>query len=82
MPLHKYRRVEDMPPPPAPPEGPERIRRLRACWGAWARLLHPLDMRGLRRYRTLEEAKLDREATEARRVQRLARERGLGEPEG
>ena len=76
MPLEKYRRIEDMPPAPPLAQGPERIRLLRSFWAGWARLVPPLDLRGVRRYRSLEEADADRAAAVHRRVQALRKERG------
>lgn len=77
MPVQRFRRVEDLPPAPPLPPGPERARRLRALWGGWSRALPPLDLRGVRPYRDLDEAARDREAAVARRCRRLLAERGL-----
>ena len=77
MPVQRFRRVEDLPPVAPLPPGPERARRLRALWGGWARALPPLDLRGVRLYRDLDEAARDREAAVARRCRRLLAERGL-----
>ena len=77
MPVQRYRRVEDMPPVAPLPPGPERARRLRSLWGGWSRVLPPLDLRGVRVYRDLEEATRDREAAVARRCRRLLGERGF-----
>ena len=79
MPVHRFRRVEDMPPVAPLPPGPERARRLRSLWGGWSRVLPPLDLRGVRFYRDLEEAARDREAAVDRRCRRLLAERGLGD---
>jgi len=63
-------------PPVAPlPSGPERAGRLRSLWGGWSRILPPLDLRGVRRYRDIEDADRDREAAIVRRARRLAEER-------
>ena len=70
MPVHRFRRVEDMPPAAPLPPGPERARRLRSLWGGWSRVLPPLDLKGVRLYRDLEEA-VDR------RCRRLLAERGF-----
>ena len=75
MPIQRFRRVEDMPPVAPLPSGPERVGRLRALWGGWQRILPPLDLRGVRRYRDIEEAARDREAAVIRRAWRLADER-------
>ena len=71
MPIHRYRHVEDIPPVAPLSSGPERVRRLRALWGGWSRILPPLDLRGVRRYRSMEEAADDREAAVARRARDL-----------
>ena len=57
------------------PAGPARAARLRAMWGGWKRILPPLDLRGVRRYRDIEDAGRDREAAIVRRARRLADER-------
>ena len=77
MPVHWFRRVEDMPPAAPLPPGPERARRLRSLWGGWSRVLPPLDLKGVRLYRDLEEAARDREAAVDRRCRRLLAERGF-----
>ena len=77
MPIQRFRRVEDMPPVAPLPSGPERVRRLRALWGGWRRILPPLDLRGVRRYRGVEDAARDREAAVIRRAQRLVDERRI-----
>ena len=61
LPVQGFRRVEDMSPvvPLAP--GSERARRLRASWDRGSCILPPLDVRGVRRNRGLEEAVRDRE---------------------
>jgi len=65
-------------PPVAPlPSGLERAGRLRALWGGWSRILPPLDLRGVRRYRDIEEAARDREAAVIRRARRLLHERRI-----
>jgi len=75
MALQKFRRVDDMPPLAVLPAGSERIRLLRSFWAGWARLVPALDLRGMRRYRTLEEADADRDAAVRRRARRLLSER-------
>lgn len=77
MPLKRFRRVEDMPPAAQLPAGPKRARRLRALWGGWQRILPPLDLRGVRRYRGVEDAARDREAAVIRRARRILDERGV-----
>ena len=81
MPVQRFRRVEDMPPPPPLPPGRERARRLRVLWGGWSRVLPPLDLRGVRRFRSIEEAARDREAAVIRRARQLDAERRRGRPE-
>lgn len=81
MPVQRWRRVEDMPPPPPLPPGRERARRLRILWGGWMRVLPPLDLRGVRRYRSIEEAARDRESAVIRRARRMYAERNPGCPE-
>ena len=80
MPVQRFRRVEDMPPVAALPPGPERSARLRMLWGRWLRILPPLDLRGVRRYRDIEEAARDREAAVIRRARGLLHERGTQDP--
>ena len=75
MPIQRFRRVEDMPPVAPLPSGSERAGRLRSLWGGWSRILPPLDLRGVRRYRDIEDADRDREAAIVRRARRLADER-------
>ena len=77
MPIQRFGRVEDMPPAEPLPSGPERAGRLRTLWGGWSRILPPLDLRGVRRYRDLEEAARDREAAVIRRARRLLAERRI-----
>ena len=73
--------VEDMPPVVPLASGPERARRLRALWGGWLRILPPLDLRGVRRYRGIEEAAHDREVAVIRRARRLVAERRVHDTE-
>ena len=82
MPVHRYRHVEDVPPVAPLPSGSERVRRLRALWGGWLRILPPLDLRGVRRYRSMEEAADDREAAVVRRARDLLGKRRAHDPEG
>ena len=81
MPIQRFRRVEDMPPLAPLPPSPEREDRLRALWGSWLRILPPLDLRGVRRYRSIEEADRDREEAVVRRARRLLAERSNGDAE-
>ena len=82
MPVHRFRHVEDMPPAPTLPSGSERVRRLRALWDSWSRILPPLDLQGVRRYRSMEEAADDREAAVVRRARDLLGKRRAHDPEG
>ena len=67
-------------PPVAPlPPGPERAKHLRMLWGGWQRILPPLDLRGVRRYRNLDEASRDRERAVLRRARRLLAQRRIPE---
>ena len=81
MPIQRFRRVQDMPPVAPLPPGPERSQRLRVLWGGWRRMLPPLDLRGVRRYRDIEEAALDRDAAMIRRARGLLRERRIQDTE-
>ena len=72
MPVHRFRRVEDVPPPavldPGDPVAMERV---------WAMLrlatagLPPAFAHGVRRYASLEAAAADRRAAEVARMRRL-----------
>ena len=77
MPIQRFRSVEDMPPAAPLPAGPDRARRLRALWGGWLRILPPLDLSGVRRYRGIEDAARDREMAVIRRARRLHAERRI-----
>ena len=81
MPIQRFRRVEDMQPVAPLAPGPERAARLRALWGGWLRILPPLDLRGVRRYRGIEEAARDRETAVIRRARRLLAERRIHDAE-
>ena len=75
MPIQRFRRVEDMPQVAPLPPGPECAQRLRMLWRGWMRILPPLDLRGVRRYRDPDVAARDREAAVIRRARHLAAER-------
>ena len=60
-----------MPPVAPAAPGPERAARLRALWGGWLRILPPLELRGVRRYRGIEDAARDREGAVIQRARRL-----------
>ena len=76
MPVRKYRRVEDMPDTAlahdaGDPAIPQAIRHL---WDLSERLLWPVGTcipRGVRKYRSIEEANADRDRWEQERVDRL-----------
>ena len=77
MPVQRYRRVEDVPPPAAlDPRDPVAMERM---WGL-LRLatdgLPPAFPAGVRRYRSIEAADADRRAVEIARMRRL-REPGI-----
>ena len=61
MPIEKFHKIEDMP-EPAIPEDPEKIAdRIAFVW-EMARAIAPLDWpHGVRKYRTIEDANLDRD---------------------
>jgi hypothetical protein len=62
MPVQKFRRIEDMKAPWIAPDDPRLADRLRSWWGMCARLFpHRAMPRGVRKYRTIEEANRDRE---------------------
>lgn len=76
MPVKKYRRVEDMPDAALKYDaGDPRIpHALRHLWRLSEALLYPVGTcipRGVRKYRSIEEANADREAWEQERVDRL-----------
>ena len=82
MPVQRFRRVEDMPPVAPAAPGPERAARLRALWGGWLRILPPLELRGVRRYRGIEDAARDRELAVIGRARRLRAERRAQNAQG
>ena len=71
-----------MPPVAPAAPGPERAVRLRALWGGWLRILPPLELRGVRRYRGIEDAARDRELAVIRRARRLRAERRVQNAQG
>jgi len=75
MPVQRFRGVEDMPPVKMPAEGPQRMRDLRALWSGWARLLPALDVRGVHKFRSVEEVDAAHEAAARRRVDTLREQR-------
>ena len=71
MPLHKYRSASDMPRPERASDA-ELATRIRSVWGR-AFLLCPRVCRpGVRRFRSMEEANLDRLRETAERMRRLS----------
>jgi hypothetical protein len=76
MPVSKYRRVEDMPDVATVHDAgdPAIPRKIRSLWRFSARLLAPVGTcipRGVRKYRSIEEANEDRERWENERFRRL-----------
>lgn len=76
MPVHKYRRVEDMPDTALAHDrgDPSIPRAIRQLWTLSEALLWPVGMcipRGVRKYRSIEEANADRQRWEQERVDRL-----------
>lgn len=55
MPVRRYRSVEEMPPPWRPPDDPGNLRAVAAMLALY-RLLAPPFPRGVRRFRSVEEA--------------------------
>lgn len=54
-----------------PPGDPRLVERIRSCWEFASRLAPGAAPRGLRRFRTIEEANLDREEWTMRRAREL-----------
>ena len=80
MPVFKYRRVEDMPDPALRHDAgdPAIPRKIRYLWRISEALLGPVGTcipRGVRKYRSIEEAQADRDRWEQERVDRLRAER-------
>lgn len=76
MPVHKYRRVEDMPDVALAHDAgdPAIPRKIRYLWALSEALLSPVGTcipRGVRKYRSIEEANADRDRWEQERVDRL-----------
>ena len=68
MPIRKFREGEDARPAwTGPPGHPDLIRRIRAVWAIAARLAPSNFPRGVRKYRTMEEANREREEWDVRR---------------
>ncbi len=63
MPVHKYRSVEEMPPPPCCERGsPAHVRRLAALWSRATRLAPRRMKSGLYRYRSVADAERARQS--------------------
>jgi hypothetical protein len=80
MPVHKYRRVEDMPDAALQHDAgdPAIPRKIRYLWELSEALLSPVGTcipRGVRKYRSVEEARADRDRWESERIHRLRVER-------
>lgn len=76
MPVHKYRRVEDMPDAALQHDRGDPVipRKIRYLWRLSEALLWPVGTcipRGVRKYRSIEEANADRDRWEQERVDRL-----------
>ena len=81
MPVRKYRSIEEMNREPRwlPNGDPSIPRKIRYLWRLSEFLLRPVGAcipRGIRKYRSIEEAEADRERWEQERVDRLRVERG------
>jgi hypothetical protein len=59
-----------------PADDPTLHRRIRGLWEFWRRLSRSSMPRGVRRFRTIEEANADRDQWVDARIRTLARERG------
>lgn len=57
---------------------PYLARRIRALWARASRLSPPMIPRGLRKFRSIEEANLEREEWVTARVRKIAARRGVG----
>jgi hypothetical protein len=83
MPIWKFREGKDTRPVwTVPPGHPDLIRRIRAVWAISARLTPPNFPRGVRKYRTIEEAGKDRDAWNQQRIERLRKEHQGTNPPG
>lgn len=76
MPVRKYRSVEEMNREPRwlPTGDPSIARRIRYLWRLSEFLLRPVGTcipRGVRKYRSIDEANADRDRWESERVERL-----------
>lgn len=79
MPVRKFRTIEEMNAADSdlwlPCEHPNLAVRIRRHWSAWNRLV-PLGVpRGLRKYRSIEDAEADRETWEDIRIQSIRDQR-------
>ena len=84
MPIRKYHSLEEMNREPRwlPTGDPTIIAKIRYLWRLSEFLLHPVGTcipRGVRKYRTIQEANLDRDKWETDRVEQLREARKRGE---
>lgn len=77
MPVERYRDVSEMPPPPRA-TGSDLADRIRDVWNRAATLAHLEPLRGVQRFRSLEEAEAARAAETRARVERLRASRVPG----
>ncbi len=80
MPVHKYRRVEDMPDAALQHDAgdPAIPRKIRYLWELSEAFLSPVGTcipRGVRKFRSIEEMQADRQKYEQDRIERLRAER-------
>lgn len=79
MPVQRFRRVEDVPPPPVhDPSDPIAMQRVWALLRLATEGLPPAFASGVRRYASLEAAAADRRAAEVERMRRLRAAGGAG----
>jgi hypothetical protein len=70
VPVSKYRHVAQMPPPPRAEDG-ELVERITALWRRAASLAPPSVIRGVLRFRSIDEANTARDAATRQRVRWL-----------
>ena len=79
MPVRKFRSLEEMNAADEemwlPCEHPDVGRRIRQLWSRWSKLVPVGAPRGVRKYRSDEEAERDRDAWESARIEQIRRER-------
>ncbi|HEX6160218.1 MAG TPA: hypothetical protein VF111_08640 [Thermoanaerobaculia bacterium] len=77
MPIRKFRRIDDMPELWCETGDPSIPRRLQTVCRIGAALAGPLHMpRGVRKFRSLEAMKAERDRYQAARIERIRRSRG------